>query len=112
MKDSFEIKIDTDGIIRTVHQEGIESFAKEIGGEISTSCRASDVEWEDFGSNKKGWTVRSAYNNKLALRHSADKEVLCNENEELSVVVFETREEAIKWELKFFWELLAAKDRK
>lgn len=119
MKDKIELEIDEDGTIRTIHQEGIENFAAEMGGEISTSCRASNVEWEESNGNK-GWTVRSAYDNDLAIRWKYDinsPEVrfapldFCV-SKTGDIAVFPTREEAIVWELKFFWELLAPRNQK
>lgn len=111
MKKDVEIQIDEDGTIRTVHQEGIEEFAEALGGEISTSCRASNVEWEDFGNDEKGWTVRSAYDPSLALRGFIGENfigrIICSRDEKYDIHVFNTREKAIEWELKFFWELLA-----
>jgi len=112
VKKEVELQIDEDGTIRTVHQEGIEEFAESLGGEISTSCRASNVEWEEF-PDEKGWTVRSAYDPSLALRQSITIEesilgrIICSREEKYDIHVFKTREKAIEWELKFFWELLA-----
>ena len=109
MKDNVELEIAPDGTIRAMYQDGIERFAEEMGGEISTSCRASDVEWEE-AEGKKGWTVRSAYNKHLALRYVTNdgiREIICGRIGEL--VVFQTREDALKEEVRFFWELLAPK---
>lgn len=103
MKDSFELKVGPDGTIETIYQDGIEDFAKEMGAEVSTVCRASEVEWEEIGE-QKGWTVRSAKDPHLALREFPD-EIQCNRNSQLPMAVFPTREEALKWEIQFFWEL-------
>lgn len=116
MKSAFEIEISPDDPkLRMIHQEGIETFAEHLGGEISTSCRASNVEWEEVGE-RKGWTVRSAFKNELALRWMDAKKVTTGVHihplvivvsEEGDLVVFPTREEAIEEEIKHFWELLA-----
>ena len=119
MKDNIELEIDEDGTIRTIHQEGIEAFAEQMGGEISTSCRASNVEWEE-APNGKGWTVRSAYDNDLAIRWKFKNDFekvqfvpldFCV-SKDGEIAVFHTREEAIVWALKFFWELLAPRNQK
>lgn len=116
MKDKIELEIDEDGTIRTIHQEGIEDFADAMGGEISTSCRASNVEWEEFSTNPddRGWTVRSAYDNELAARELliaphlkfGEGEIVCSRDRKLEIHCFRTREAAIEWELKHFWQLL------
>lgn len=118
MKDNFEIEIREDGTIRMMYQDGVERMAEEMGGTITTSCRASDVEWEEVGPNK-GWTVRSAYDKELAIRwtHSFTPGGMRPEfvplnfacSKEGDIVVFPTREEALKEEVKHFWALLAPK---
>ena len=105
MKDEFELKIGPDGTIETIYQEGIEKFAEEMGAEVSTVCRASDVEWEEAG-DKKGWTVRSARDPKLAIRSREQgniTELKCLRDGYLHF--FETRKEALEVEIQFFWEL-------
>lgn len=109
MKDTFEVKIGSDGTIQMMYQDGIEVFAEDLGGGISTSCRASNVEWEET-EGKKGWTVRSAYDQDLALRFvetDGIRELICSCYGELAF--FQTREAALEKEVKFFWELLAPK---
>ncbi len=123
MKDIFEIEIREDGTIRMMYQDGVEKMAEEMGGTITTSCRASDVEWEEVGS-EKGWTVRSAYDKELAVRWihnfgSVGMRPKINEcrdersnfacSKEGDIAVFSTREEALKEEVKHFWALLAPK---
>jgi hypothetical protein len=109
MKDKFEVEIAPDGTIQMMYQDGIEQFAKDIGGEIATSCRASNVEWEE-SDGKKGWTVRSAYDRNLAIRCAKKdgiSEIVCSRTGEL--VFFKTRNIALELEVNFFWELLAPK---
>lgn len=118
MKDNFEIEIREDGTIRMMYQDGVEKMAEEMGGTITTSCRASDVEWEEVGPDK-GWTVRSAYDKELALRwaHSFGPDgkklpfssinLVCSKDGD--IVVFTTREAALAEEVKHFWALLAPK---
>jgi hypothetical protein len=107
MKDAFEVEIAPDGTVQMMYQDGVEQFARDIGGEVATSCRASNVEWEE-SDGKKGWTVRSAYDRNLAVRYietDGIREMVCNRVGEL--VFFKTRHQALEREVKFFWELLA-----
>jgi hypothetical protein len=113
MKDKFEFEISPDGVIRTMYQEGIEKLAEDMGADIKTSCRASDVEWEDDGIHK-GWTVRSAYDRDLAVRwqnygnmgFEADVSIYGE------LLFFPTREEALAEEVKHFWKLLEPQRKK
>ena len=107
MKDAFEVKIGPDGTIQMMYQDDIEQFAEDLGGDISTSCRASNVEWEE-SQGKEGWTVRSAFDRELAIRYvetDGIREMICSRVGEL--VFFITRRRALELEVKFFWELLA-----
>lgn len=123
MKDSFELKVGPDGTVETIYQDGIEGFAESIGAEVSTVCRASDVEWEEVEKPinarfpaTKGWSVRAAHRPALALRMQSSlnpgigerycDDIVCSDNESLAIVLFETREDAITQEIKFFWKLL------
>ena len=108
MKDKFEIEIDPDGSkATTIYQDGVEDFAKDLDAEISFSCRASDVEWEEVSPEKKGWVVRSVVNREMALRLSTD--VICSSDPSIPLVVFPTRELAIQMEIQFFWNLKQGK---
>lgn len=102
MKDEFELKIGPDGTIETIYQEGLETFASDMGAEVVSVCRASNVEWEDK-EHHKGWTVRAAHDPELALRVVDAQIVVSREGD---VATFMTREAAIKQEVKYFWELL------
>lgn len=127
MKDTFELEIGPDGTIKTIYQDGIEEFAQELGAEVSTVCRASNVEWEEASEplNKrfpatKGWSVRSARNGLVALRHQSDfnpgigeryiDSVVCSDNVNLAIILFQTREDALTYEEKFFWQLMYGKE--
>lgn len=119
MKDNFELKIDADGTIQTIYQEGIEEFAKDLGADLTRSCRASNVEWEEIGDHK-GWTVRAAHDSELAIRSGKQliyeehpyefSENVVSKNDLRSIIVFQTREEALAEEVKFFWQLLPPKE--
>lgn len=116
MKECVELKITPEGIIRTMYQDGIEKFAEDMGGEVTTSCRASDVEWEEDGEHK-GWTVRSAHKKSLALRvfppepgaSPAISTFKLSDDESLRLMFFNTRDLALYHEQQNFWALLAPK---
>lgn len=123
MKAEFELKVGPDGTIETIYQDGIEAFAEEMGAEVATVCRASNVEWEDVGvplnarfPATKGWSVRSVKNPLKALRVKSHfnpgftderyfDEVVCSDDANLGIALFDTREAAITQEIKHFWEL-------
>lgn len=123
MKDTFELKVGPDGTIETIYQEGIEAFASEMGAEVATVCRASDVEWEEVAvplnarfPATKGWSVRSVKNPQKALRLKSDfnggftsdryiDSLVCSDDANLAIALFDTREAAIKQEIIHFWEL-------
>ena len=103
MKDRLELEIGPDGIIRTIYRDGIEKLADELGGDVSTVCRASHVEFEEV-DGRKGWTVRSAKDPEVALRVSDWCRWLPKRHG--TIVTFATREEALTEEVAFFWELM------
>jgi hypothetical protein len=118
MKDKFELEVDATGKITTIYQSGIEQFAKELGGEIVKSSRASNIEWETI-DGVSGWVVRAAHNPNLAIKRHANVRMsgvtytyhigLATFSQARHIAVFETREEALKYEEQFFWELLERK---
>jgi hypothetical protein len=104
MKNEFELKIASDGTIETIYQDGLEEFTKEMGGEVAQVCRASNVEFEIIG-RRKGWSVRAAHDPELAIR--LNPELLgWGPSRRGNILLFETREEALKEEVRFFWQLL------
>jgi hypothetical protein len=110
VKDSFELKIGPDGTIETIYQDGIEQFAEEMGADVSTVCRASEVEWEVVeypDHTEKGWSVRSAKNGLKALRvqYGTQCRIVCSDDTNLAIALFTSREAAIEQEIKHFWEL-------
>lgn len=123
MKDEFELKVGPDGTIETIYQDGIEAFAKDMGADVANVCRASDVEWEEIEAPlnarfpaTKGWSVRSVKNRLKALRMRSHfnpgftderyfDELVCSDDENLAIALFDTREAAITQEIKHFWEL-------
>lgn len=122
MKETFELKVGPDGTIETIYQDGIEQFAEEMGAEVATVCRASEVEWEEIPApinhrfpRLKGWSVRSVRNKDKALRIESSLNagvgdryidtIVCSDNQHLAIALFESREAAIEQEIKHFWEL-------
>lgn len=117
-KVTFEV--DDDGTIRTIYSDDLSAFAEKIGGEISTVCRASNVEWEVIEKpinarfpQTKGWSVRAVHDPELALRirsspamGSYTDTLVCSREPYLAIALFDSRENAIKEEVKFFFELL------
>lgn len=109
MKDKVEFVIRPDGAIESVYDDDLQKFASNIGGNITKVCRASNIEWEE-GLTIKGWVVRSVHNPSLALRYKPSPSVEIHPSTDGRIVFFNTREEAITQELKFFWELAGRKD--
>ncbi len=115
---TLTLDVGSDGVIRTIYSDDLKPLAEKIGGEISTVCRASNVEWEttDKPANNypltKGWAVRSNHDPELALRWKRTGtglpvyEVICSRDPELAIALFETREAAIAHEVHYFFELL------
>jgi hypothetical protein len=112
MKDEFELEILPDGTIRTMYQDGIEDFAKEIGAEVSSVCRLTQVEWEE-GVTEKGWTVRSEHDPRFCIRWVFDAQgertifkpmrlKFVNKD----VVFFDTRDAALWAEQRFATEFI------
>lgn len=110
---SFEVG--PDGEINTIYKDELVQFAEKIGGEISTVCRASNVEWESWrepdGTVRKGWSVRAAHQPALALRNY-NGTIRCSDDYEVAVFLFDSREKALEQEVKFFFELLPPKDQR
>jgi hypothetical protein len=109
MKDDLEFKILPDGEIQTIYSPGIEQFARDIGASINIK-RASNVEWDVLC---EGWVVTAAHDNRLAICYKKKDGYtsflnLCVENHTTTgnIAFFDTREEALEAEEKFFWELL------
>ena len=105
----LELEVGPDGVIRTIYDDSLNKFAEDIGGEISTVCRLSNVEWEEIDGHK-GWTVRAAHDRELALRYNPYPEV--GAGREGRLIVFESRENALKWEHVFAPDLLPPRKEK
>ena len=115
MKDEKTFRITPGGNIETMYDDGIEEFAKDIGADVAQVCRASLVEREGpFSPNPEyngGWTVRAAHNTKMAARYATPvhADITLSDNEELTLVYFATRQQALNWEIANFWRLLPPK---
>lgn len=110
MKNEVELKIGPTGTIEAIYQDGIEQFAEEMGAEMATVCRASEVEWEVVeypDHTEKGWSVRSAKNKLKALRveYGTQCRIVCSDDANLNIALFTSREAAIEREIQHFWEL-------
>lgn len=108
MKDKVELKISSDGTIETIYQDGIEDFAKDVGGEIAQVCRLSNVEWEEI-DGRKGWSVRAAHDTEIALR--AQDWCRWEPSKTGTIILFPTRDEALAEEAKFVWGLMPPKEK-
>ena len=109
MKQEFEVRILPGGVVQTIYQDGIEAFASELGAEVSSISRASNVEWDKL---LEGWTVKAAHDPRIAICYAVEGRCTtysrfqvadtCNR----TIAVFDTRDEALKQEVEFFWQLL------
>lgn len=105
MKDRFELRITQDGSIEGIYQDGL---AQLLDANEVRVCRASNVEWEESPDGiEKGWTVRSAKDPELAIRwRNVGLELDQHVVHSGILVFFNNREDALKQEVKFFWDLL------
>lgn len=119
--------VESDGIIRTIYKDELNKIAEDMKADITTVCRASEVEWEVVEKPlnarfpmTQGWSIRAAHRPQLAIRWSSSlnagvgeryvDELLCSDNKELAIALFESRENALKWEVHFFDSLLPPKE--
>lgn len=117
---------ETDGTIRTIYDDDLGNFAKDLSGEMSVVCRLSNVEWEEIQEpinarfpTKKGWSIRAAHNTELALRIESSLNagigrryidtIVCSDNPSLAICLFDKREDAIEVEKEFYTKLLPPK---
>lgn len=111
MKNRFEVTVDEDGTITMIYQPGVEQHAKDLGGRVVKSERISHVEWEH---QHGGWTVRSAHDPEIAIRHCGCH--LCKDDgvvryivgkeDQGPIAVFAERQQALEEEEKAVWKLL------
>lgn len=111
MKSEMKFKIGPGGLIETIYDDGLEELAKDMGADLSQVCRASSVEWEDAGQEKKGWTVRAAYDSELAARLLIDCAAKVVPSRTGELIYFTTRAAALEWEVEHFWQLLPPKEK-
>lgn len=107
---TLDLDVGPDGVIRSIYDDKLNDFAKDIGGELAMVCRLSNVEWEEINSDK-GWTVRAAHNSELALRvHGSN--VVVSEDPKDRIVVFRSRETALNAEKILASQLMPPKETK
>lgn len=104
-KEEVSFVIGPGGTVEGIYKDGL---AEALGAETKEVRRASLVEWEDI-KVAKGWTVRAAHNPELAIRMSCSSplQLMVSASDVVgNVAVFISREMALEYEQKFFWELL------
>lgn len=100
MKEQFDLVIDGDGSIEAIYQDGL---AEALGAKTAEVTRASNVEWEK-SKDGEGWTVRSATDPKLAICRDENDQLVVSRD--APIYYFATREKALEWEVKFFWDII------
>jgi hypothetical protein len=108
MKDEVELEIGPDGVIRTIYQDGIEDFAKDIGADVTSVCRLTNVEWEEK-DGERGWSVRAAHNPSFAIRNDPNGIYHLSLDSEHAVILYDTREKALKAENFYAAEFIEAR---
>lgn len=105
MKNEFTVRITEEGDVDAIYQDGL---AEVLDAETKEVRRASNVEFETI-DDKGGWTVRSAHDTELAIRRQAPCCLKPGPAYMVGTVgklaMFDSREDALKWEVRFFWEL-------
>lgn len=94
----LEVSISADGGVRAYYNDDVPELGKELG--TMKIERASNIEWED---EYEGWTIRAAHDPTLALRFVDGAGVVISREGEMAS--FTSREEALKEEIHYFWEL-------
>ena len=95
----MKFRVETNGDLIVMYKDDRIDFIKELG-EVSVD-RASHVEWsKDLG----GWVVKAAHDNELALRKDNEGKIVVTNSGDLAV--FLNRKEALKEEVKAFWNLI------
>lgn len=93
----LEFQIDEAGDVLGIYNDSLLPLYNELG--TLEVHRASNVEFEDGG-----WSVRSHHDPKKALRLDQKRAIIVGTEGPLAV--FKTREEALFFEVKNFWELI------
>jgi hypothetical protein len=104
----LEIEVLPSGAVRSPFTDETTPLVKDLAEDLGATPkvkRASQIEWEDVGE-KSGWTVRAQHDPTLGIRQSKDAGNVVSRDNDLPLVVFSSRETALKAELQFFWSLL------
>lgn len=113
MADEVKWEIEKDGTIRGIYSDALQEVTEAMGAEVRKVCRASNVEWEE-NECRRGWTVRAAHNPNLAARLSDSDlvEFIVSDDIRRPLAYFPFREEAIRWEVRHFFQLLPPKEER
>lgn len=89
----LDIRIEKDGTVVGIYQDGIEDLADALG--TMSVARLSNVEHEGIG-----WTVRAAHDFSIAIREDGSV------SKEGRIAYFKRREDALLAEKQKVWELM------
>jgi hypothetical protein len=104
--EKIELEFGPDGIIRTIYKDdSIEELSQIPGMRVLQVDRASKIEWENHGVGLVGWVVRAAHNPNLAIR-SLPNDPGLTVSIDGRLAFFQKREDALREEQRFFWQLL------
>lgn len=105
MGDTISIRITRDGNVESIYKDEMLPVYDALG--LSKITRASHVEFEN-----DGWTVRAAHNPDIAIRKHPHKANAYCVGRYGAIVVFQTRERALKAEVDMFWDLIPPKEKR
>ncbi len=99
----IDLKILPDGRLLGPYDEAVMGVAEEMGAEILSIKRASNVEWEEI-EGQRGWVVRACHDAELAIRKKPTG--MYHAAKEGKLVFFKSRSEALDAEMDYFWDLV------
>ena len=92
----MDLRIEKDGTVIGIYQDGIEDLADALG--TMSVARLSNVEHEGLG-----WTVRAAHDSSIAIREDGS---VGSVSEDGKIAYFKRRDDALAAEKQKVWELL------
>jgi hypothetical protein len=108
MKEDHQFRVKPGGAIETPYDDDLVDLVKDMGAKLTKVRRASNIEFETIGE-LSGWSVRATHDPELAIRLLPSLlgwELSRSGN----ILLFETREEALAEEMRFFWQLIPPKE--